>query len=162
MVTQIVAFDEDRGIGKTGHGIPWKYPKDLSWFRFHTTGSVCVVGRKTFENMGALSNRSFLVLTRNPKSKSNKNENVRYLTLDQLKSVSGQYDNLYICGGSSIYRQTVDRLTDQIIVTRVPGTHGCDVFYPEIPGKFQKQATFKTQAQDGTGTLTFEKWIDKT
>jgi len=160
MVTQIVAFDEERGIGKTGEGIPWNYPKDLSWFRFHTTGNWCAVGRTTFENMGALPNRTFFVLTRNDNLTSEK-ENVHYITLNELKGISSQYGNVYICGGSSIYKQTIDCITDEIIVTRVPGTHNCDVFYPEIPDQFQKQATFETNTQDGAETLTFEKWINK-
>ena len=46
----IVAVDEDGGFGKDGK-IPWHYSEDLKHFKEVTTGHVCIMGRKTYEDM---------------------------------------------------------------------------------------------------------------
>lgn len=46
----IVAVDEDGGFGKNGK-IPWKISDDMKHFKEVTTGSVCIMGRKTYEDM---------------------------------------------------------------------------------------------------------------
>ncbi len=46
----IVAVDEEGGFGKNGE-IPWKIPEDLKHFKEVTTDGVCIMGRKTYEDM---------------------------------------------------------------------------------------------------------------
>ena len=51
IVSQLVAMDERRGIGKQGR-LPWRLSSDLKRFRQLTMGHHLVVGRKTFESIG--------------------------------------------------------------------------------------------------------------
>lgn len=46
----IVCVDEAGGFGKDGK-IPWNIPEDLKHFKNTTAGSVCIMGRKTYEDM---------------------------------------------------------------------------------------------------------------
>jgi dihydrofolate reductase len=46
----IVAVDEDGGFGKNGK-IPWNFSEDLKHFKEITDGNVCIMGRKTYEDM---------------------------------------------------------------------------------------------------------------
>ncbi len=46
----IVALDERGGFGKDGK-IPWHFPEDFKHFQEVTKGHVCVMGRKTYEDM---------------------------------------------------------------------------------------------------------------
>jgi len=49
----VVAVDEDGGFGKDGK-IPWDIPEDLRHFKEVTSGGVCIMGRKTYEDMHAM------------------------------------------------------------------------------------------------------------
>ena len=63
----IAAMSENRVIGD-GNKIPWHLPEDFRWFKKMTLGHVVVMGRKTFESLGAaLPNRLNVILTRHPK-----------------------------------------------------------------------------------------------
>lgn len=46
----VVAVDHDGGFGADGK-IPWHYPEDLKYFQKTTSGGICVMGRKTYEDM---------------------------------------------------------------------------------------------------------------
>ena len=46
----IVAVDEDGGFGKDGK-IPWDIPEDMKHFKEVTSGGICIMGRKTYEDM---------------------------------------------------------------------------------------------------------------
>ena len=58
----IAAANKNFGIGKGGE-IPWNVPGDFQFFKSMTYGCTVVVGRKTFENIGMLPGRRFVVLT---------------------------------------------------------------------------------------------------
>jgi dihydrofolate reductase len=49
-VSIIVAVDSAGGFGKNGK-IPWNVPEDMKHFREKTKDSVCIMGRRTYEDM---------------------------------------------------------------------------------------------------------------
>ncbi|HZT21561.1 MAG TPA: dihydrofolate reductase [Verrucomicrobiae bacterium] len=63
----IAAMSLNRVIGARCR-IPWHLPEDFKWFKKMTLGHIVVMGRKTFESLGApLPHRKNLVLTRHPR-----------------------------------------------------------------------------------------------
>jgi dihydrofolate reductase len=62
----IVAMTKDRVIGKDGR-VPWHEPEDLRHFKRTTEGHAVIMGRKTFDSIGAkpLPGRRNIVVTRN-------------------------------------------------------------------------------------------------
>lgn len=46
----IVAVDSDGGFGKDGK-IPWHFPEDFKHFKETTKNSVCIMGRKTYDDI---------------------------------------------------------------------------------------------------------------
>jgi dihydrofolate reductase len=60
----ILAMAKNRCIGKDGK-LPWHYKEDLQFFKESTNDSLILVGRKTFENLPPLKNRSIWILTSN-------------------------------------------------------------------------------------------------
>lgn len=46
----VVALDEHGGFGKDGQ-IPWHFKEDLKRFKDLTNGHICIMGRKTYDNM---------------------------------------------------------------------------------------------------------------
>jgi len=52
----IVAVDQEGGFGKDGK-IPWYFTEDLKHFKKTTKNSVCIMGRKTYEDMLEMVNK---------------------------------------------------------------------------------------------------------
>lgn len=120
--TIIAAVDEEGGIGKDG-GIPWDYPADRKFFRDTTMGHTVVVGRKTFDSMPRLDGRTVICVSRR-----------KPLGLCSVDGVLRAYENseyeVFIAGGAEIYAAFMPHVT-RMLITRIPGKHGCDTFFPE-------------------------------
>lgn len=128
-------MDEDRGIG-LNNTIPWKSPEDMKRFRRVTMGHPIIMGRKTFESLeGPLGGRLNIVVTSDPRAVSG------ILTATTVESalaalrIGGyMFEEVYVIGGGKVYEEVLSkRLVDRIELSRIPGTHNCDVFFPEIP-----------------------------
>lgn len=158
MIKLIAAIDEERGIGKNG-SIPWDHPKDLQFFRFMTYGSKIVMGRKTFDSIGEpLKGRQTYILSERRNGEISRDNKVvaRYTNWDRLMMVDLDiYETAYVCGGESVYKQTLN-MADELILTKVSGTYGCDTFFPEYKEKFDKLVEFPI-----TEDLIVERWKPK-
>ena len=66
IISLIAAFDKNRAIGKKNR-LPWgNFPADMKRFARLTKGKPIIMGRKTFESIGApLPGRLNIVLTKN-------------------------------------------------------------------------------------------------
>lgn len=151
----IAAHDEEKAIGKDGE-IPWHYPEDLKYFKEKTTGHSVLMGRKTYESLPEdfrpLPDRKNIVLTR---SNPDLNESVEIVnSLDEAYR-KVENEKLFIAGGASVYKQTLDD-ADKMLLTRVPGAHNGDTFFPDWEeDKWQKISEKKD------GKLLFEKFTSK-
>ena len=131
IISLIAAVDERRGIGKENR-LPWRLSTDLQRFKALTMGHHLVMGRKTYESIGAqLSGRTMIVITRNPAYVVEGilvAESVQQ-ALD-LAAARGEQE-IFIIGGGEIFRETLP-IADQIYLTRVHASLLADVFFPEI------------------------------
>lgn len=97
-IKAIVAVNNKGYIGKDGK-LMWRSKDDLKHFKEKTSGHICIVGRKTFENdLGGkeLPNRKFFVVGSN------------YLTPAQALSEATKLANetgkdIWVIGGKQIY-----------------------------------------------------------
>ena len=104
MFSIIVAYDENRGIGKD-NDLVWHIKDDLNLFKEHTLNKRIVMGRKTFESIGKpLPNRHTLIVSNNKKE-----DGENYSFIDDfstfLKENMNTSEEIMICGGANIYRQ---------------------------------------------------------
>jgi dihydrofolate reductase len=125
----ILAQDQAGAIGN-GTSLPWpRIKKDMQFFQQATTGHVVIMGRKTFETLGApLKDRTNIVLTTNPNWKADGVEVVH-----DLKRALNEYtelgeEEIFIIGGADVYNHAL-RYADRILLTRVFGTFEADVFF---------------------------------
>lgn len=132
----IAAIAENNCIGKNNK-IPWNIPEDLQYFKKMTLGKVCVMGQKTFESIMSylgkpLPGRQTVVLT----SKPNFNAPEGVLVFNSIDEVFEKLKDqeVFICGGASIYRQTIDRV-DTLYITHIHESYDGDTFFPEINGQ---------------------------
>lgn len=130
MKSIVVAYDQNRGIGRGGE-LPWGHdlPADMKHFRQTTTGSAVIMGRKTFESIGhALANRQNIVLSRSALHYSGV---VVASTVPAAISKANTPDT-YIIGGGEIYRQSLPYI-DSVIATEVHASFdGIDSTFPEL------------------------------
>lgn len=152
----IAAVAENNCIGKNNK-IPWNVPEDFQYFKKMTLGKTCVMGQATFESIlgylgKPLPGRQTVVLT------LDKNyiapEGVRILhslddVFEQLKN-----EDVFICGGASIYRQTIDRV-DTLYITHIKQSPDGDTFFPEINKSIWKEIA--REDHEGFSFVTYQK-----
>lgn len=149
MINIIVAIAKNNVIGKNNE-IPWHYPEDLQYFKEVTMGKNVLMGSKTFDSIikrlgKPLPGRNNIVLSRN-KDFSYPGVTV----INDLESfLKSQTDDIFIIGGSSIYRQTL-AYADKLYITFIDEEYEGDTFFPEID--FQNYQLIEKKER---GKLTF-------
>lgn len=133
MFSLIAAVAKNNCIGLKNK-TPWNIPGDLSYFKKTTLGKTCLMGQATFESIlgyvgKPLPGRKTVVVTLDKNYKAP--EGVRIFNslddaFDKLKN-----EDVFICGGASIYRQTINR-ADALYITLVDLEPEGDVFFPAI------------------------------
>ena len=122
-----MAVTQDRVIGVDGK-LPWHYSADLKRFKQLTLGTTIIMGRGTWESIGAkpLTGRRNIVITR-----SLLNGVQCYSTIPAaLATCSG---DVWFIGGRQLYTAALE-FCDFIDVTQVPDkiSDGNMVFFPEL------------------------------
>lgn len=136
----IAAVAKNNCIGNKNK-IPWNIPEDFQYFKKTTLGKTCVMGQATFESIlgylgKPLPGRKNVVVTLNKNYQAPAGVTVLF-SLDDVFSQL-QNEDVFICGGASIYRQTIDRV-DTLYITQVNKTVDGDVFFPEINKNIWKE-----------------------
>ena len=130
LLSLIVAFDQNRVIGKDGT-LPWSLPRDLRRFKEISLGKTVVMGRKTHQSIGrVLPERKNVVISSNPRLVDSNCLSFTSLR-SALKALEGDKE-VFIIGGESIYRESIP-LADKIYLTEVEGAvGGGDVYFPKL------------------------------
>ncbi len=134
-VAHIVAMDRQRVIG-VDNQLPWRLSADLKHFKALTMGKPIVMGRKTWESIGRpLPGRANIVVSRQPGFVAEGAEVCTDLdmALDcaRAAAVRDGVDELFIIGGETLYRQSLEQV-DRIYLTEVDLTVAGDAYYPRL------------------------------
>lgn len=158
MFSLIAAVADNNCIGNKNK-IPWNIPEDFQYFKKMTLGKTCLMGLATFQSImdylgKPLPGRKTVVLTRNPNFIPPEGVRV-YSDLDKafedLKN-----EDVFVCGGASIYQQTINRV-DTLYITHVHQTPEGDTFFPEIDARVWKKT--KEDNYDGYDFATYSRVI---
>ena len=126
-VAIIVAMTEDRVIG-TGDGLPWHLPDDLQLFKRLTMGCTIIMGRKTYQSIGApLPGRDNIVLSQSQKELPGVRLCDGFMT--GLIAAAQLGHPIFVIGGKELYRKALPIASDlhvSWIKDAVPG----DVYFP--------------------------------
>lgn len=129
-IIAIWAQDTKGIIGKNNH-LPWHLPKDLKHFKETTLNQAILMGRVTFEGMNKrfLPNRETLILT------TQSDYQVEGATVvnnveDILNWYNNQDKNLYVVGGSQVYK-LFEPYIDELVVTQVQAEVDGDTYFPK-------------------------------
>lgn len=137
----IAAISKNNIIGNNNKMI-WKLPNDLKRFKKITLKNTIFMGRKTFESIGnkALCNRNNIVITTKKKLKFLNNNNNIIKIYSSLKTAfsyckENNIKKIFIIGGSSIYKQTIN-IANFIKITKVHSYFLGDKKFPYIDPKY--------------------------
>jgi dihydrofolate reductase len=127
-ITLVAAADDDWGIGCKG-ALPWRCPEDLRHFKARTMGKTLMMGRTTFEGLPRkLDGRTIHVVSRSGGEElSSADKAISWLAASGI-------DEIVVAGGGALYAAALPFCT-HAEVTRIPGTHGCDAFMPDLLSK---------------------------
>lgn len=129
MRTIIVAVAKNRVIGAKNQ-LPWHLPEDLKRFKEKTLHQTVIMGRKTFEslpeNFRPLPQRENIIISHQNLDFKNIKVATDLNTAFQIAS-----HNIFIIGGASIYKQTID-LVDCLEITEIDLNFTGDTFFPNI------------------------------
>ena len=154
----IWAQEVNGGIGKDGK-LPWHISEDLQNFKKLTLDSTILMGRKTWESLPnkPLSNRRNIVLSRKEVP-----DVECYASIEECinKLNNEGIDKLFVIGGSTVYRNFIQR-ADELHITDVDEiTQGIDTYFPvtmlKIKNEFEKINETKLNNK-----AIYTQWIKK-
>lgn len=140
----IVAMDPNYVIGNN-NTIPWHIPNDFKWFKKCTLNSNIVMGRKTWESIGAkpLPKRNHYILSR-----TLPDPNLQGVTV--LKSfqelLSLNPDNLFIIGGAEIYKVALP-YCNVAYISHIRKSYYGDTFFPPFKNLFTQSETILNDSE---------------
>lgn len=148
-INLVVAVGKNGVIGRDGE-LPWRIPADLKHFRDVTTGHPIIMGRKTWESLGAaLPGRTNIVITRNPDYRAQRASVVCSLD-DALGMASGAEggEEVMVIGGAEIYRLALAG-ADRIYLTEIDDATEGDTLFPV----FDRRLWQETERKDFKAVL---------
>ncbi|GAA1970393.1 dihydrofolate reductase [Terrabacter lapilli] len=150
-VAMIVAVARNGVIGD-GHTMPWHLSEDLRFFKRTTMGHPMVMGRRTFDSMGALPGRRSIVITRQHDWGAPGVE-VAHSLPDALAMVAGD-EQVFVVGGGEIYRQAMPYAA-RLLVTEVDQSPEGSVTFPPIDP--QEWVETAREPRPGFAWVTYER-----
>jgi len=150
-VTMIAAVGRNGVIGD-GLTMPWHLSEDLRFFKRTTMGHPMVMGRRTFDSMGALPGRRSVVVTRQ-RDWSAPGVEVAH-SLPEALALVAEAEQVFVVGGGEIYRQAMAYAV-RLLVTDVDQSPEGSVTFPAIdPAVWTETAR---DEQPGFAWVTYER-----
>ena len=164
MIISILNCDKEYGIGKK-NGLLFNLKEDMAFFRRTTLNHVVAMGENTllsFPNQKPLKNRTNIVLS------ADKDHNyegvVNVHTFEEFLKIVAKYaqnEDVYIIGGASMYRQTLDYV-DFVYLTKVDAVGGAEVFFVNIDADPRFEVVSESEPiQDGDYMIKFVTYRNK-
>ena len=130
-MTIILSADSDWAIGRDG-GLLAHIPEDMKFFRETTANSTVVMGRKTWESIGAkpLPGRVNCVISRSVKQLDGAQV---FGSVEEFLSFAEKAEGkVFVIGGGEIYRQALPS-ADVVWLTKIDADFEGDTTFPELP-----------------------------
>lgn len=135
MINIIAAVSKNGIIGVNGK-IPWNIPEDKVYFKKITSGSIVIMGRRTFEEIGFPLPERYNIIVSEKKIFYGENL-ITAKSLDEALNIAhiyGQKNNIkeiFLCGGEKIYKQGL-KFAQRIYITEINREYEGDTFFPEF------------------------------
>lgn len=155
----ICAIAQNRAIGKNNQ-LLWNIKKDFEFFKNKTLGHVLLMGQKTYLSIGKpLPGRITVVVSNDLSFNLDGIENAyvcRSLEEGIVKAKELEKDEVFICGGGSVYAQTIG-MADKLYLTIIEKDFEADTFFPD----YSEFKNIVSEREDSEGDLKF-KFVELT
>lgn len=176
-ISIIVAIDENGGFAKGGK-IPWDFPEDFKRFQKITSGAICIMGRKTYDDIleirqkrdaekqitepikEILPNRTSIVLTRQHGKTFQGAETAESLRVAVENLKDDDLREIFVIGGEKLFIEGI-QWAETVYITLVEGNYHCDKFFPMkyfhkyfVPKDCEKSGELKFMTYKRTGDWT--------
>jgi dihydrofolate reductase len=137
-VSIIAAVAKNGAIGIENR-LPWRLPADLRHFKTTTMGHHLIMGRRTFESVGALPGRTTIVVSRRGVAEPPAGVVVASSVPEALDLARRANETeAFVAGGAEIYRAALD-YADRMYLTRIERRFDGDAFFPDFdPGEWRE------------------------
>lgn len=132
----LVTCDIRDGISRDNK-IPYKWEEDLKFFKAMTEYKRVLLGRKTYDTLPVLKNRTILCISNHLFHRDNwynKVTNTSFASLSlheaQQLALKDKDDNIVLCGGKQIYDELIP-YCNEFYVSRKLENYNCDLFLDE-------------------------------
>lgn len=161
MITIISAMDRNGLIGN-GNKLPWNYPEDMKFFKEQTVGSVCVMGRKTYQSIpNGLPKRINYILSKDdylPMPYGVIYSEIEYI-LARIKFYNDIHKlDTFIIGGAQIYKLFLE-YADRILITHIDREFNGDTYFPLTIKELEENYTSKIIKI--SGDLIFKEYLKR-
>ena len=153
----IAAIGKNNELGKNNDLI-WHLPNDLKFFKENTTGCPIIMGYNTYKSLPRLlPGRKHIVLTHQEITLPEEVD-VFHDKESLMKSLSKYESNIFVIGGSSIYKQFLNN-ADELLLTEIDATDSkADVFFPKFD-KNNYTYTFLKENEDNGIKYKHAKYV---
>ncbi|PHM72112.1 type 3 dihydrofolate reductase [Xenorhabdus kozodoii] len=127
IISLIAAMAMDRVIGME-NAMPWTLPGDLAWFKRNTLGKPVVMGRVTYESIGApLPGRLNIVISSQPAN----DDRVTWVnSIEAALAAAGDVEEVMVIGGGKVYEQFIS-LANRMYLTHIDAEVIGDTHFPD-------------------------------
>ena len=157
-ISIIAAVARNGTIGLNG-GMPWHISADLKYFKEITIGAPIIMGRKTYDSIGAaLPGRANIVITRNPDYSLTDADVVNDLDSAISSALAHAEINgdpeVFVIGGSEIYVRTIER-ADRLYLTEILADYPGDAFFPDLEDEIWEESSRVSHLPESIGAPRF-------
>ena len=149
MRVSIIAAVARNGTIGIDNRLPWRLPADLRRFKALTMGHHLVMGRKTFESVGALPGRTTIVVTRRGLAAAPGHGVKVAFSLGSALDLAREAgeNEVFVADGAEIYREALER-AEWLYLTRIDEDFAGDATFPAIEDRRWREVTVERFPQD--------------
>ncbi len=149
----IIAAVASNGVIGYRNRMPWHLPEDLKRFRQLTLGHAVIMGRRTFESIGApLAGRENIVITRSP-DWTRSDCHAAHSLEAALAAVRARQD-AFVIGGAEIYALALP-IASRLHITEIERDFEGDAFFPEFDRSRWRETSRESRVLEGVGGFSY-------
>ena len=149
----IIAAVASNGVIGYRNRMPWHLPEDLKRFRQLTLGHAVIMGRRTFESIGApLAGRENIVITRSP-DWTRSDCHAAHSLAAALAAVRARQD-AFVIGGAQIYALALP-IASRLHITEIERDFEGDAFFPEFDRSRWRETSRESRVLEGVGGFSY-------
>ncbi|HSS71234.1 MAG TPA: dihydrofolate reductase [Casimicrobiaceae bacterium] len=149
----LIAAVARNGVIGVENRLPWRLPDDMKRFRALTMGHSVIMGRRTFESLGAaLPGRQNIVVTSRQDLRAAGCESAASLTEAIARATLPE--PVFVIGGEALYRAALPH-ADLLFLTEIDRDFAGDTRFPEFERGTWRETARERKHQDEPGGFDF-------